>query len=771
VTTESKKIPFEVEISRVIELLATQIYQSPLALLRENTQNAFDAVLIRRSLGLSFEPRIDVNIWPNSISVIDNGVGMTPAELEANYWRAGSSGKNTPEARAAGVVGTFGIGAMANFGIAESLAIETESAREPMRTRSEVSRAELSTSEECITLQPLEPTGSPGTKVTATLEPGSTLTVEEAVQYITQFVEFVDDPVYVNGSLVSGRTPRDVLPSERAAWKEQRSGVELAGLVTADVEVLGLANGELRVVLDGIETLPSLGRPGRAVLIQGTSAIRTLRNGFGLATVSVPSLYRFGGVVDLPALQPTAGREALEVKSNDFLQRLFAAIDEVISEIASVHEETLENQAFLSWVVRGGRYHLCGGLQVSVEPGQQQRRLADLSNLAQPLRYYGGSDQQLIQAYASEDHPLVVVSRRSPRRDCELGYLRQAGAEQVSDQPTILELIDGARVSVELGAIAVRITRVLAEDYFAEVTVRFARMSHGVPLLVDRNQVPPTLLIDPEAGSLAPLAELYRNDFVTFGPFVKDFVRAHVFPKVKELVPSSTREGAEAFLRRLRGRRELFEIDWTDREDLEAIWEKYAQGEINLTEAAQRSRAAPRRSVVVVRQDQAATIDSVVPALEDSNPDAAENGGDEFGPLPPVDRREAPTDALVLTGDQTLNGYSCFLALSDRAQKESGEFFFQPHTTSIVWGGQKILFVFQHHSGRFGLYYDVQCPRLVADKSGGRPFRTSTLLLKNRVFIPVPAELAHSVVPGEGERIRLDVRCDVLYLDAGEGDK
>jgi len=768
VSGESRRIPFDVEISRVIELLANQIYQSPLALLRENTQNAFDAVLIRRSFDGGFEPRIEVAISPNAITVADNGVGMTPAELEANYWRAGASGKNTPEARAAGVVGTFGIGAMANFGIAGALAVETESAREPVRTRSEVTRAELSTSEDCITLQSLDAIGSPGTTVTATLEAGSALSVDEARQYIAQFVEFVDVPLYVNGELVSGRVPRDMLPSEQASWHEQRSAVNLNGLATTEIEVLGLANGELRVVLDDIETLPSSGRPGRAVLTQGSSAVRTLRSGFGLATISVPSLYRFGGVVDLPALQPTAGREALEARSSDLLQRLFAALGEVVSEIASSHEEVLENQAFLSWVVSGKRYQLCGGLQVSVEPGQQQRRLADLVGLGYPLRYYGGSDQQIIQAYASEDHPLVIVSRRSPRRDCEMGYLQRVMAEEVSDRPTILEWIDGARLSVELGAVAFRIARVLAEDYFVEVSVRFARMSHGVPLLVDQSQVPPALLLDPGASSLAPLVELYKNDFFTFGPFVKDYVRAHVFPKISNLVPSSTREGAEAFLRRLRGRRELFEIDWTDREDLEAIWEKYAQGEINLTEAAQRSRAAPRRSVVVVRPEQAASIASVVPALEDSNPDVADQG-DEFAPLPPVDRRETFTDALILTGDQSLNGYSCFLALSDRAQKESGEFFFQPHTTSIVWGGQRILFVFQHHSGRFGLYYDVQCPGLVADESGGRRFRTSTLLLKNRVFIPIPSELAHSVTPGEGQRIRLDVRCDVLYLDDGEG--
>jgi molecular chaperone HtpG len=55
------------------------------------------------------------------VNVIDNGIGMTREELWQHYWRAGSSSKNTADARAAGVVGTFGIGAMANFGIAEEL--------------------------------------------------------------------------------------------------------------------------------------------------------------------------------------------------------------------------------------------------------------------------------------------------------------------------------------------------------------------------------------------------------------------------------------------------------------------------------------------------------------------------------------------------------------------------------------------------------------------------------------------------------------------------
>ena len=43
-TSREKRITFKIEFSRILDLLADQIYQSPLALLRENTQNAFDAI-------------------------------------------------------------------------------------------------------------------------------------------------------------------------------------------------------------------------------------------------------------------------------------------------------------------------------------------------------------------------------------------------------------------------------------------------------------------------------------------------------------------------------------------------------------------------------------------------------------------------------------------------------------------------------------------------------------------------------------------------------
>ena len=171
-----KRIAFKLELSRMLDLLADQIYQSPLALLRENTQNAFDAIRMRQGIpNQDFVPVIQVTIDDAQVTVSDNGIGMTAKEIETHFWYAGSSGKNTDEAKAAGVVGTFGIGAMANFGVADELFVETESAVIGERTFSSVRKSELSTETESILLIPKQPRGEPGTTVRALLSAERTM--------------------------------------------------------------------------------------------------------------------------------------------------------------------------------------------------------------------------------------------------------------------------------------------------------------------------------------------------------------------------------------------------------------------------------------------------------------------------------------------------------------------------------------------------------------------------------------------------------------------
>ena len=135
-----------------------------------------------------------------------------------------------------------------------------------------------------------------------------------------------------------------------------------------------------------------------------------------------------------------------------------------------------------------------------------------------------------------------------------------------------------------------------------------------------------------------------------------------------------------------------------------------------------------------------------------------------FGAIPGIDRREEETSALILTREVPVAGYRCFLSISDRVQREKSHFFLQPHSTEVGWGGRKVIFVFHHHSKRFGLYYDILCPGLVGSGSSGGPRITATILTKNRTFIPIPDEISEDFLPKAAERKRLEVWCDILYL-------
>ena len=219
-SSPEKKIPFKVEFSRILDLLANEIYQSPLALLRENTQNAFDAIRMREAQLDHFDPMIRVDVVDGLVTVVDNGIGMTPEEIEENFWYAGKSGKNTDAARAAGVVGTFGIGALANFGVADELSVESESALTNERTLSSVQKSELSTDTDSISITAIEPTGTAGTAVRARLADGVVVSDDDARKYLRDVVEFVDIPVLFNGENLSGSSHGDTLPSERHAWAD-----------------------------------------------------------------------------------------------------------------------------------------------------------------------------------------------------------------------------------------------------------------------------------------------------------------------------------------------------------------------------------------------------------------------------------------------------------------------------------------------------------------------------------------------------------------------
>ncbi|MBN9496574.1 MAG: ATP-binding protein [Alphaproteobacteria bacterium] len=761
------KIPFSIDVTRMIELLAAQIYPSPFALLRENTQNSFDAILLRKHLGQAFEPAINITITPEKISISDNGVGMTSDELKNHYWRAGSSSKNNPNAKAAGVVGTFGIGAMANFGIAENLIVESESAVNPQRTRCVANRATLSVTQDCIETIFEAPTGSPGTTVTALLQPGKSVNVDQAKSYISEFVAYVPIAVTVNGALVSQRPFQDVVPQLSSSWTHTEGGVDLGNAVNARVDLHVAANGEVRLVLTEFQVAGQK-LEGRMELRQGIGALRTFRSLFGLATVSLNSAYQLGGAADFLFLQPTAGREALTSESMQRLQEIITGIDNFISVKFSGRPESNSNTNFMTWVTQRGAYNFCDHLVMRVEPNDQNIKLVDLKAMSatKPLLIYAGTDPEFIK-HASEDQPLVILSRSNPRRQCEHEYLRKyCKIDELKDEPSVLESISQATSAQN--ALGYRISSILSTDYFLETQIRFGKISHALPVLVTKRVEPVEIFLDPSSPSVQQLLALFDREYEAFGNMAKDFVRNIIFSRVSDLVPSATRQGAEAFLKTIQRSREVFEIEAGDHDSLTSIWTDYYEGKLSIDEAARRSSLVAHQAVQVIDTSAAGSVRDVVPGVienEQSLGNAGEQGR-EYVALPPIERRDIPTEKKLLTitdQEPDLRGFRCFLAITERVREEKGHFFLQPHRTSIVWGGQKVLFIFEHHSGEFGLYYDIQASNVIGEQPGGGAVKTCTIVMKNKIFVPIPEKIRPAFTPTSAEKRRLEIRCEILY--------
>src|SRR5438552_13080957 len=167
-----EQIAFDVETSRILEILSSEIYDSPKAFLRENVQNAYDAILMRcTAQGIPIaERRIEITVEKERLTVQDDGIGMNDEVLKRNFWKAGSSGKKSDLAQRSGVIGTFGIGAMANFGVCTALKVETRHIESGVTLISTAKREDLRIAQDCIDLERVTDDREPGTKVIADLD-------------------------------------------------------------------------------------------------------------------------------------------------------------------------------------------------------------------------------------------------------------------------------------------------------------------------------------------------------------------------------------------------------------------------------------------------------------------------------------------------------------------------------------------------------------------------------------------------------------------------
>lgn len=748
----SDGIIFQVETTRVLQILAREIYDSPLAMVRENTQNAYDAVRMRfaPSGELTEGGRIDITLTGNILEIADNGIGMTETVLRENFWKAGSSGKHTDSAKTAGVVGTFGIGAMANFGVCTRLSVFTKSEGSEKALLSVADRATLKIAEECISLTVSDVDRDVGTTVTAVLEQESSLTSDHIRGYILPYVEFLPVPVYLDDVLISCQTMASRLPTADKTLQHIGSTRLDDGVCSASFDVLIDSNSRISVNVSGVE-ISGVGSDGVMLLVQENGQLFGLRSYFGLAPIPAIGFYAFGGFANFPFLVPTAGREALSRESIELISRLLTLAERAASEIIGTTGNADNNTSFMHWLMSNNRYDLSKMITISALPDGEDVCLGDITAHAgeRKTMFFAGTDKAIEAMYSNEGSLLLKIAQANPRRSIQNHYIVNVlHIPGVPDRPTISRVYDNNDLEYFEVSVLVRIAMILREEYLiGYVDVFFADITHGVTVTADKTDDKLKVYINKASPFLGPLHEFQKTAFDLFGQFMRDFVRVNIYPKIEAYVPTSARGGIEALKRQLQKNREYYKYEVGDCGDIESFIDLdglLAVG-VGFSEIVSKALSASQQQVQNVSPEQVGKVENEIQGIVESQEVLRADESVKLEPALPIMRDGASTDKRILEahGDYpVINGFRILLGVSDSLMRMRSEFFYSAHTTRVIWAGHRVIYIFTESSGDMSLYYDIQLRNPInSSKAGSGSFPTTTLVTKNRIFIPVPHDL------------------------------
>jgi molecular chaperone HtpG len=748
-----ERIAFDVQTDRILQILSSEIYDSPKAFLRENVQNAYDAILMRcTAQGLPItERKIDIIVETGHLTVEDDGIGMTDQVLKDNFWKAGSSGKKSALAQRSGVIGTFGIGAMANFGVCTALQVETRHIDSEFTLISSAKREDLRIGQDCIDFERVRDHRGPGTTIRAELDPSFAVDEASACEYLRQYVQFLPVPLFVNGRRIS-QEPFEGAPDKAAGFEEISSKPVRRGQFSGTLRTFIDSQARVFARLDDI-SFNDNPLSGQALFVQRGGQTLGFRNLFGLAPIPVASVYDFGGRVNLNILHPTAGREALSRDSIQHVANLVSLIEAEVSKALADTPAADRNQPFQHYILSNGLTHLAKNVKITVLPAREEVALGQIKDYepSKPKHFYSGHDSTILQRFATEQANLLHVSQANPRRNLQLRFINERlKVEQVPDK-VIVDPIPSAQLTMDEAMFLVRLRGVLLDDYFMpDIDAVFAMISHGVTIHVEPKGAVLRISIARDMPAVRMVVESYKSAREAFAAFVKDFVREHLYQHIRNHVPSSTRQGRDALYRRLKENEELYRYDQSEFGEIETLLADYLSGKTDLEEVLKSaaghiwsSGGHGSSQYQQVRKEQVGTV-------EEEFPDIIESPGETFSPneyeaTPPILRPETASNMKVLTvaaEHPKLNKFQMFLALSDRLVKSEDEFLRSPHTTKIMWGSHRVIYIFTNPTGDLSLYYDIKLKApLETQTTGGAVFPTTTMITKNRIYIPIPKAL------------------------------
>lgn len=721
-----------IEFRSVLSTLSKQIYETPLAFIRENVQNAVDAVRIqaardgRHSGDGSYGVWIDVD--ESSVTIRDNGIGMSFEDLKNLYWTMGASGKLNQEARDAGCVGMFGIGGFANFGVCSLLRVTSRSMSDAHGTETWLTLSEIENADGTIPKvhSRFEVPMERGTVVRGDLQHSHD--VENLRSYLMEFVQYANERIYFNGELLSTRDlgPDQALDSESAI--ELLRGSWSSGNVQVSGQLFEGEASELHARIDSL-TIGGVPVPTIGFIRFENGAISALKRGFKLCSTQIPSEIDISGVVDCSYLAPTAGRDSLNANSNATMHAIVqcmeqAAVAAVLGDSSRISRHT----SFFRYIRRNGLVGRIGETLVELADGTDMR-LRDIpraSATGGKVFFATSRKYRLAQLLQARGHTVVQLPTDHHKQSAVRDYLTTyCDAEAFEGQ------VEVERPYLDLSRFEKLFLAELEETVLTGfdvhgVTLTPGALSEDVPVYADESAASPLVIyVDVRHAEIAKLEALGVSGL--FRSMVAAFCREYLAPSLRAHSPKFFGSGAVNLDFLAKRRTELWVLSSND------------IGILNQGGQRQVVRSSDVRVVTAGRaESDTHTINRQKPKLIQLQ------GSVEFA---------------------NLFGY--YLRVPDSASVAYGDVVVQCDDRAAVWAGNRIgLHASDGISTAF--QFEVRLDKLIVESnddrgSGGvgaevmeRPIQQ----LYDGLYFPIPTVLEPYLVPTSIEEVRIEVRCE-----------
>ncbi|RLT67561.1 hypothetical protein D7V92_21140 [Parabacteroides sp. CH2-D42-20] len=765
--SDTMYVSMEFDAKQMIRLLGNDLYDSPLAMLRENVQNAYDAILERKLIDSDFEPYIKINITNEQIVIEDNGIGMNKDILANNYWKAGNSGKNNPQSIAAGVVGHFGIGALANFGVCTKLEIQTHRYGEKTAYTSEAQREKINI-KNSIPVTPIENQSIPyGTCITVTLDQPGSISVINAINYLRQYIEYIEIPVTINGQK---------FPQKKIDFVKKIIAKEVTDSRLSYKLDIGYNNQFPLSVDIVIYDIAIQGSPINGYLYLNTrdKGILGLRNGFGLASINVPSIYEFGGIVNLDNLVPTAGREAVSRESVSLVTSIVQSVESSWTSVIAEDPICDNYRNFLQYLY--SHFNIAQASHINIKYANEDKyiRLGNITSLnASEFKYADGVDSTVLAKFKNSENNVLSISDSTYRKRIQRNYLEKIGVKSIPNNIQVIREYESKELTIDQFFIVNELRSIIEEDYYVkDFDVKFADISHMLNVFVthDLNKGIFCIYISPNNSDIQRLISIRNDNYRLFTPLAKDFVRVVLYQQFSAFIPKGVKERTDYISRVLHNTKDEYIIPYEMTGTMDEMIGKLRADEITPEEFVKFAKAERNKHQQTINQSQVGDVSEVITNISNNTLNVSEDAiknvnNEDIMPMPSILCLDVETKLRILKTDvitPVLQNNKMFMALTDKMVNQKRIFFSNPHTTRILWSMHRLIYIFTDAMGKNTLYYDLELTRKIPDSTGGKSIRSATILTKDKIFVPIVPELYTYFNLNVDEKLKFFVHFDEI---------